>query len=131
MLLLLYRHVRSADNPGAPCCSSQDAKRLHMTDINTPFSSLQNAIDRLLPFHVRAALHAPPCSACPALPFCSCHPAPVLALPQVCGVLSADAADWEELQDTPEAELAASRSDLASQTVSSPRFYLLLARLGH
>jgi hypothetical protein len=38
---------------------NEDAKRLCTVDIHTPFRSLQDALDRLLPFHVSMlALHA-------------------------------------------------------------------------
>jgi hypothetical protein len=33
--------------------STQDAKRLCTVDITTPFRNLQDAVERLLPFHVR------------------------------------------------------------------------------
>lgn len=38
---------------------SEDCKRACTTDLNRPFTTLQDAVDRLLPFHVRFVLQGP------------------------------------------------------------------------
>ncbi len=109
---------------------NEDAKKLCATDIRTPFRSLQDAVDRLLPFHVSAAQQAAQAHAHLCCPACThkcehCRPDSHLPLrrrvcPQLLGGLESDAADLEELQEQPHPELIATRNQLAAQQVRTP-----------
>ena len=43
---------------------AEDSKRACTADVSRPFTHLQDAVDRLLPFHVRCPLHTRPFDSC-------------------------------------------------------------------